>query len=318
MADVDSTNGITDGDYYYGHDHLYSPVVLFDAAGDVAERVEYDAYGSVRIFTDGDQDGVWFDDPDDPVYASSQIGNPYLFTGRRLDIMDSGSLKIYHYRARAYDPETGRFMQRDPMSYIDGMNLYEYVKSQPLMYLDYTGKQCVIGGWGGFLRALWRFASDNTGTSPDIFWSPSHAYWGKWSKWNLDKNCITPHVECGEDLTGKPCKRNSMKFVNLCGKERREKVATNTFKPVLKEYKQIFSWDHYRGVIAYKTQKRKLTYNTYADVESGVMFQCCGGKWKKTGTPLIIKDKHIRTEEVTEGRVKRKFVDKKIPDVPLV
>ena len=53
--------------------------------------------------------------------------------------MDVGSLTIYHYRARPYDPETGRFMQRDPLGYVDGMSLYEYVVSNPIVYLDFLG-----------------------------------------------------------------------------------------------------------------------------------------------------------------------------------
>ncbi len=35
MTDVDSGNAVTDGDYFYAHDHLYSPAALFDAAGTV-------------------------------------------------------------------------------------------------------------------------------------------------------------------------------------------------------------------------------------------------------------------------------------------
>src|SRR5690554_3457095 len=36
-------------DHYYLHDHLYSPVALLDDTGAVAERYEYDVYGSCRI-----------------------------------------------------------------------------------------------------------------------------------------------------------------------------------------------------------------------------------------------------------------------------
>jgi len=37
--------------------------------------------------------------------------NPYLFIGRRLDILDSGSLTIQYNRNRYYDPETGRWQK---------------------------------------------------------------------------------------------------------------------------------------------------------------------------------------------------------------
>jgi hypothetical protein len=54
-------------------------------------------------------------------------------------VLDNGSLKIMYYRARYYDPETGRFMQRDPLEYISGTSLYEYVNSNPKSFLDPFG-----------------------------------------------------------------------------------------------------------------------------------------------------------------------------------
>ncbi len=70
--------------------------------------------------------------------------NPYLFTGRRLDfdIRDAAGaprFALYHYRNRAYDPIHGRFLQRDPAGYVDGMNLYEYVRSRPTRWVDPGG-----------------------------------------------------------------------------------------------------------------------------------------------------------------------------------
>ncbi len=70
--------------------------------------------------------------------------NPYFFTGRRLDLVDTGALlkQVYYSRQRTYDPLHGRFVQRDPAGYIDGMNLYEYVESLPTRYVD------PLGLWG--------------------------------------------------------------------------------------------------------------------------------------------------------------------------
>ncbi|HOQ03749.1 MAG TPA: RHS repeat-associated core domain-containing protein [Anaerohalosphaeraceae bacterium] len=65
------------------------------------------------------------------------------FTGRELDRVgtsQTGFLEILYYRARYYDPDTGRFLQPDPA---DGMNLYEYVDSYPLHKLDYMGLCCI-------------------------------------------------------------------------------------------------------------------------------------------------------------------------------
>jgi RHS repeat-associated protein len=74
----------------------------------------------------------------------SSYGNPYAFTGQRMDFFDYNGqgvpqLQLYNYRAREYDPEHGRFMQRDPLEYVDGMNLYEYGRSNPNAWLDSSG-----------------------------------------------------------------------------------------------------------------------------------------------------------------------------------
>lgn len=85
--------------------------------------------------------------------------SPYRFTGRRLDLElrdpNTGrpDLVLYDYRARAYDAVHGRFMQRDPVGYMDGMNIYQAFHSNPLRWTDPLGK------WNAdvheFLTAKW-------------------------------------------------------------------------------------------------------------------------------------------------------------------
>jgi hypothetical protein len=75
--------GDNQGDYYYGHDHLYSACVLFgyDSQSQtwvIRERYEYDAYGKMyRLNAD-------FTD-----FSGTEAGNRYTFTGRELDCIDS-------------------------------------------------------------------------------------------------------------------------------------------------------------------------------------------------------------------------------------
>ena len=90
--------------FYYVHDHLYSPVALVNLFGNVIERYEYDAYGNPTIW-----DAGFSTKKDAPSW------NPYLFTGRRVDILDSGSLKIQYNRNRYYDYYTGRWLTHDPL-----------------------------------------------------------------------------------------------------------------------------------------------------------------------------------------------------------
>lgn len=37
-------------------------------------------------------------------------------------------------------PQMGRFLQRDPLGYIDGQNTYQYVRSNPVRYVDFSGR----------------------------------------------------------------------------------------------------------------------------------------------------------------------------------
>ncbi len=115
-------------DYFYLHDHLYSPAALLAGTGAVVERYEYDVYGEVNILS-----------PNYEPRTNSSYANAYMFTGRELDTLDNGNLKKMYYRNRDYDFYIGRFSQHDPMGYMDGMNLYEYVASLPMAYIDPFG-----------------------------------------------------------------------------------------------------------------------------------------------------------------------------------
>jgi RHS repeat-associated protein len=117
--------------YYYHQNALWCVAAITDSTATAVERYAYDAYGFGTV-TDG------LGNPIPPNFwgaPHSVINNPFFFTGRQLD-EETG---LYFYRARYYDPKIGRFLQRDSLGYVAGMNLYEYVGARPINNTDPTG-----------------------------------------------------------------------------------------------------------------------------------------------------------------------------------
>jgi RHS repeat-associated protein len=112
--------GRTETAYYYHQDRNFNVIAMTDDTGQVVDQYSYSAYGEIETLTNG---------------GTKITANPYFFTGRRFD----AELTIYYYRARYHDPALGRFLSRDPLGYVDGMSLYEYVKGMPLISVDPHG-----------------------------------------------------------------------------------------------------------------------------------------------------------------------------------
>lgn len=115
---IDEPLGITRGgiNYFYHEDGLGTISELTDASGATAKSYAYDAYGNII-----DQVGI--------------LENPYTYTGREFDT-ETG---LYYYRARYYDPQSGRFLQKDPASFSGGINFYAYVGNNPIVFVDPFG-----------------------------------------------------------------------------------------------------------------------------------------------------------------------------------
>lgn len=70
--------------------------------------------------------------------------NSYNFTGRETD-----GLGINYYRARYYNPTTGRFLSEDPIGFRGGVNRYAYASDNPITLRDPRGLQSTQTGIGG-------------------------------------------------------------------------------------------------------------------------------------------------------------------------
>ncbi|MCB0121201.1 MAG: hypothetical protein KDE58_03095, partial [Caldilineaceae bacterium] len=115
--------------FYHG-DHLGSATVLVDPTGQVVERQSYQPFGESRA------------------QSGANAAN-YTFTGKELD----DAIGLYYYGARYYDPAVGRFISVDPLYFEQpekdladpqALNLYAYVRNNPLRNVDPNGEDVLI------------------------------------------------------------------------------------------------------------------------------------------------------------------------------
>jgi RHS repeat-associated protein len=115
-------SGPNAGKYFYTRDHLGSIRELTDGSGNVRARYDYDPFGRSTRLT-GDVEG------------------DFGFTG----LFRASETGLAIARFRAYDPELGRWLSRDPLKDAEereGPNLYAYVGDNPVNAVDPLGLLC--------------------------------------------------------------------------------------------------------------------------------------------------------------------------------
>jgi RHS repeat-associated protein len=113
--------------YFYHADGLGSVTALTDSSGKAVQTYQYDSFGNLK-----DQ--------------KNRVKQPYTYTGREWD-KETG---LYLMGVRYYDPMEGRFLSKDPISFAGGdVNLYAYVKSNPINYRDPYGTNPIAGAIEG-------------------------------------------------------------------------------------------------------------------------------------------------------------------------
>ncbi|MGC1413936.1 MAG: RHS repeat-associated core domain-containing protein [Candidatus Acidiferrum sp.] len=109
---------------FYQSDGLGSISSLTNASGAVAQTYTYDSFGKATA-------------------SSGTLTNPFQFTAREFDA-ESG---LYFLRNRYYDPQSGRFLNEDPLGFGgDDANFYAYVQNGPVDSVDPFGLQHKPGG----------------------------------------------------------------------------------------------------------------------------------------------------------------------------
>ena len=118
---------VGDDDYYYTKDHLGSIREVTNSSETVVARYDYDPFGRRTKLTGS------FD---------SDFGYTGHFT---YDYNTSDSVpELVLAPYRAYDPETARWLSRDPIEEEGGLNLYVYVHNTPVNTSDPSRRHRLI------------------------------------------------------------------------------------------------------------------------------------------------------------------------------
>lgn len=126
---------------YFVNDHLGSPTLVLDTAGNIVERWASHPFGEENDLAYAAYDAThatrWSDQYFEPGDANSNLTK--RFQGRSLDA-ETG---FYDFGARVYRPDLGRFMSADSeVPYTDSSqswNRYAFVRNNPLSAIDPTG-----------------------------------------------------------------------------------------------------------------------------------------------------------------------------------
>jgi len=102
--------------YYYTRDHLGSVREMVDGSGTIQARYSYDSYGR-------------------QTKISGSLDSTFQYTGDYYHSASALNLTLN----RAYDPNTGRWLSRDPIAENGGINLYGYVLDNPTNSRDPLG-----------------------------------------------------------------------------------------------------------------------------------------------------------------------------------
>jgi RHS repeat-associated protein len=102
--------------YSYIYDGKGNVTALLDSNATVAAAYQYDPFGKVRNVT-------------------GSVNQPFQFSTKPYD--DKTGLSYYGYRF--YVPSLGRWLTRDPLGEIGGINLYGFVGNNPVNLIDPLG-----------------------------------------------------------------------------------------------------------------------------------------------------------------------------------
>ena len=133
---------LCDSFYYALADVNWNVIGLVDSTGALVERYEYTPYGRRRVFISPGANDSLCESPtiDAQAVTISGIAQPYgLCDAGHQGLFFDKEWDTYDNLARMLHPGLGRFMQPDPAGYKDGMNVFGYVRGNPIRFTDASG-----------------------------------------------------------------------------------------------------------------------------------------------------------------------------------
>ena len=118
--------------HYTAYDANGNVSNLVDSTGSVTATYDYSPFGKVVS-----QSGAYADI------------NKFRFSTKYLEL----ETDYYYYGFRYYDPDTGRWLNRDPSEERGGINLYAYLMNSPVNFVDFLGLKFIRVNFGFDLSA---------------------------------------------------------------------------------------------------------------------------------------------------------------------
>ena len=121
QADLNGKTSLKEASYHYlVTDHLGTPVLALNKAGETTWKANYEAFGKTRI------------NPASTAQINLRLPGQYF----------DAETGLHQNWNRDYAPGIGRYVQADPIGLAGGLNVYQYAYGNPLVYYDSLGLIC--------------------------------------------------------------------------------------------------------------------------------------------------------------------------------